>query len=93
MGPLAVFVYSAVFSQFMSNVPAAILVSQFTSNYPLLLYGVSVGGNGTLIASLANLIALRFLRGRKAILEFHKYSIPYFVISFTVVAVLVFLYF
>jgi len=93
MGPLAVFVYSAVFSQFMSNVPAAILVSQFTNNYPLLLYGVSVGGNGTLIASLANLIALRFLRGRKAILEFHKYSIPYFVISFTVVAVLVFLYF
>lgn len=48
-----------VLSQFISNVPAAILLSGFTDNYPALLYGVNVGGLGTLIASLASIISYR----------------------------------
>jgi len=43
----------------MSNVPAAILISQFTSNYADLLVGVNIGGVGTLISSLASLITFR----------------------------------
>ncbi|WP_169558510.1 SLC13 family permease [Nesterenkonia alba] len=46
-------------SQVISNVPSAILLSGFTENWRELLVGVNVGGVGTLIASLANLIALR----------------------------------
>ena len=42
--------------QFISNVPSAILLSRFTSDYPSLLLGVNIGGTGTLIASLASLI-------------------------------------
>ena len=42
--------------QFISNVPSAILLSQFTDNYRALLMGVNIGGAGTLIASLASLI-------------------------------------
>ncbi|MCQ2405315.1 MAG: citrate transporter [Clostridia bacterium] len=42
--------------QVISNVPSAILLSQFTSNYKELLLGVNIGGTGTLIASLASLI-------------------------------------
>ncbi len=42
--------------QCISNVPSAILLSQFTSNYKELLLGVNIGGTGTLIASLASLI-------------------------------------
>ena len=42
--------------QFISNVPSAILLSQFTDNYRELLLGVNIGGTGTLIASLASLI-------------------------------------
>ncbi len=42
--------------QFISNVPTAILLSKFTSNYADLLLGVNIGGTGTLIASLASLI-------------------------------------
>ena len=45
--------------QFISNVPSAILLSQFTENYRELLLGVNIGGVGTLIASLASLITFR----------------------------------
>ena len=45
--------------QFISNVPSAILLSQFTNNYRELLLGVNIGGVGTLIASLASLITFR----------------------------------
>ncbi len=45
--------------QFISNVPSAILLSQFTDNYAPLLVGVNIGGAGTLIASLASLITFR----------------------------------
>jgi Na+/H+ antiporter NhaD/arsenite permease-like protein len=47
---------SVVSCQFISNVPSAILLSQFTDNYRALLMGVNIGGAGTLIASLASLI-------------------------------------
>lgn len=45
--------------QFISNVPSAILLSEFTENYRALLYGVNIGGTGTIIASLASLITFR----------------------------------
>ena len=47
---------SVLSCQFMSNVPSAILLSRFTTDYPALLLGVNIGGTGTLIASLASLI-------------------------------------
>ncbi len=50
---------SVISCQFISNVPSAILLSQFTDNYPSLLIGVNIGGTGTLIASLASLITFR----------------------------------
>jgi Na+/H+ antiporter NhaD/arsenite permease-like protein len=50
---------SAALSQIISNVPAAILLSNFTDNYRELLLGVNIGGVGTPIASLASLITIR----------------------------------
>ena len=50
---------STLSCQFISNVPSAILLSQFTDNYRELLLGVNIGGAGTLIASLASLITFR----------------------------------
>ena len=52
-------VFSVLSCQFISNVPSAILLSQFTTDYPALLLGVNIGGAGTLIASLASLITFR----------------------------------
>ena len=51
--------FSVVSCQIISNVPSAILLSQFTENYADLLIGVNIGGAGTLIASLASLITFR----------------------------------
>lgn len=51
--------FSVLSCQCISNVPSAILLSQFTGNYPALLVGVNIGGVGTLISSLASLITFR----------------------------------
>ncbi len=51
--------FSVASCQVISNVPSAILLSQFTGNYADLLVGVNIGGVGTLIASLASLITFR----------------------------------
>ena len=51
--------FSALSCQVISNVPSAILLSQFTENYRDLLLGVNIGGVGTLIASLASLITFK----------------------------------
>ena len=46
-------------SQVISNVPAAMLLSKFTTNYSALLIGVNLGGLGTLIASMASVISYK----------------------------------
>lgn len=51
--------FSALSCQIISNVPTAILLSQFTDNYAPLLIGVNIGGVGNLISSLASLITFR----------------------------------
>ncbi len=51
--------FSVISCQVISNVPSAILLSQFTENWRELLVGVNIGGAGTLIASLASLITFR----------------------------------
>ena len=51
--------FSVLSCQVISNVPSAILLSQFTQNYSELLVGVNIGGVGTLISSLASLITFR----------------------------------
>jgi len=51
--------FSVASCQVISNVPSAILLSQFTTNYKALLLGVNIGGVGTLISSLASLITFR----------------------------------
>lgn len=46
-------------SQVISNVPAAILVSGFTENYRAVMVGADLGGLGTLVGSMASLIAYK----------------------------------
>lgn len=48
-------------SQVISNVPAALLLSEFANDLPALLIGVNIGGLGTLIASMASLISYKFI--------------------------------
>lgn len=68
-------------SQVISNVPAALLISGFTSDYGKLLIGVNFGGLGTLIASMASLISYKLLvneerlRKREYFLKFTGYNV------------------
>lgn len=48
-----------VTSQVISNVPAALLLSGFTTKAKALVFGVNIGALGTPIASLASLISLK----------------------------------
>ncbi len=48
-------------SQVISNVPAALLLSGFTKDFPSLIIGVNLGGLGTLIASMASLISYKLV--------------------------------
>lgn len=52
---------SVVASQFMSNVPAALLLSGFTNESALLIVGTNLGGLGTMIASMASLISFKYV--------------------------------
>ncbi len=51
--------YGILTCQFISNVPSALLLSNFVTDYKDLLYAVNIGGIGTLISSLASLITFR----------------------------------
>ena len=75
--PLRIFAAGAVLSQGISNVPAAILLSEFTHDWRALAFGVSVGGLGFAIGSLANLIAVRLAKEPRMWLPFHLVSIPF----------------
>ena len=57
-------VVGIIASQGISNVPAALLLSGFTSDYRALLAGVNIGGLGTLIASMASLISYKILANK-----------------------------
>lgn len=60
--PLKTYLTGIISSQFISNVPAALLLSGFTQNGAMLLLGVNVGGLGTLIASMASVISFKLYR-------------------------------
>ena len=57
--PDHIFLITALGSQLVSNVPATLLVSGYTNEWQALLWGASVGGFGSLVGSIANLIAYR----------------------------------
>ena len=71
-----------VSSQIISNVPAAILLSGFSTNYEAIIVGINIGGFGTLIASMANLISFKILAR-----EHEDFKIKYFVV-FTILNVI-----
>ena len=68
-------------SQIISNVPAAMLLSGFSSNYEAIIIGINIGGLGTLIASMANLISYKIL-----VREHDEFKIKYLMV-FTVLNV------
>ena len=50
---------TVAFCQFTSNVPATILLQPFTDDWAAVLVGADIGGFGTPLASMVNIIALK----------------------------------
>ena len=85
-------VFSAIISQVISNVPAALLLSGFTDNMSALLIGVNIGGLGTLIASMASLISYKYvaaaLPDKKA-----RYLLVFSLLNFALLGIMAFMSF
>jgi Na+/H+ antiporter NhaD/arsenite permease-like protein len=79
--------FSVLSCQVISNVPSAVLLSQFTNNYADLLVGVNIGGAGTLIASLASLITFREYAKHNPT-KFKHYILTFSLFNFGFLAVL-----
>ena len=79
--PQNLYFISILLSQLISNVPAAILLSKFSNNWLVISYGVNIGGNGLVVDSLANIIALLMVKDRRIWVEFHKYSLIFLAIT------------
>ncbi len=75
------FFSGAFLSQILSNVPSTVLLSHYSNNYRIITYGVNIGGNGLLIGSFANIIALNFIKNKWKYSTFHRYSLPFFFIA------------
>jgi len=81
------FLAAVVVSQIISNVPAAMLLSGFTTAYDKLLLGVNVGSLGTLVASMASLISYRYY-GQVSGAHKWKYLLVFTVVNIVFLAVL-----
>ena len=75
-------IWGVLASQVISNVPAAILLSGFSTNYEAIIVGINIGGLGTLIASMANLISYKIL-----VREFNDFKSRYLIV-FTVLNII-----
>src|ERR1700709_2287218 len=87
--PFKAYDAGAVSSQGISNVPAAIMLAEFSKDWRALAFGVSVGGFGIPIGPLANLIAVRLSGERGMWGPFHLISIPFWIVAAVVGAWLV----
>ena len=95
--PLKTYITGILTSQVISNVPAALLLSGFTTNGDMLLLGVNVGGLGTLIASMASVISFKIYNnsdeaqtpeGKKYFGVFTVYNVVLLIILGIIVSVL-----
>ena len=75
-------IFGILSSQIISNVPSAILLSGFSTNYKAIIVGINIGGFGTLIASMANLISYKIL-----IKNHSEFKIKYLIV-FTILNVI-----
>nr|WP_263326447.1 SLC13 family permease [Neobacillus sp. Marseille-Q6967] len=84
---VSVFFSSVILSQFISNVPASILLAEFTDDWKPLLLGVNIGGLGTIIASLASVISYKlYIQEYPSVAK--KYLIKFSIYNFSILAFL-----
>lgn len=80
-------IVSVLLSQVISNVPAAVMLSEFTENGRSLLLGVNIGGLGTIIASLASLISFQYYRSSDGARS-GKYMLVFTAVNFSLLMII-----
>ncbi len=85
--PINTLLFGILSCQCISNVPSAVLLSHFTTDYRSLLPAVNIGGLGTLIASLASLITFSEYKKHNPD-KTKKYILMFSAINFGFMAVL-----
>lgn len=88
---ITLFLTGVFSSQIISNVPAAALFAPITPHFSALYLAVSIGGFGTLVASLANLLAFRQVKAnavatvrRDFLIVFVKYNLFFLVLGIAI---------
>lgn len=90
----SVYIFSILFSQFISNVPACMLISGFTENYSEMLMGVNIGGLGTIVASLASLISYKlYVESTTSNNKSKEYMKEFSIYNFVLLCLLGFIFF
>ncbi|NOY68488.1 MAG: hypothetical protein GXP53_03200 [Deltaproteobacteria bacterium] len=88
-----IFLFSALASQVMSNVPATLLFAKFTTNWQALLWGVNAGGFGSLFGSLANLIAYKIYVTHEGTNNTARFTARFLIMGYVALFVSIVLYF
>ena len=91
--PHHVFIFSSVMSQFMSNVPTTLLLSNFTDQWKALVWGVNVGGYGSLVAAMANLITYKLYATHSQANDTVAFTIKFVLAGYVVFIIAMGLYF
>lgn len=85
-------ILSISISQFISNMPTAILLSGFSNDYKTLLIGINLGGLGSLIASMASLISYQYISESHPDLK-KKYIIDFTLFNIITLLIMIAIYF
>ena len=88
-----IFLFAALASQVMSNVPAALLFANFTPKWQALLWGVNAGGFGSLFGSLANLIAYKIYVTNKGTNDTARFTVNFLATGYIALFISIGLYF
>ncbi len=78
--PLVLYACGIVTAPLIRNVPATVLLLNHAPDVMALAVAVNVGGFGSAIGSLANLIALCLLRDQHGLRTLHRASVPFLLI-------------
>lgn len=88
-----VFLFSALASQIISNVPATLLFAEYTQNWQALLWGASAGGLGGLFGSMARLIVYKIYVRHESTNNTAKFTILFLITGYLAMFLSIGLYF
>ena len=88
-----IFLFSALASQVISNVPATLIFAEHTNNWQALLWGANVGGLGGLFGSMARLIVYKIYVRHESTSDTPRFTMLFLVTGYMAMLLSIGLYF